>query len=234
MVSRRETLRDPNLFAPFFSGPSWRRWHTFWSALYAEPPRGDDLTIFQTYTGRTTWPSAPFREATLIIDRRGGKSRALALIATYLASFRDYTPWLAPGQKARVAVLAKDRDQAGEIFDHVTGMLDETPLLASMILRRDSETLELQPCDDRHRHCELSRRARLHPRRGVVRRGGFLAYPDVEILRAVRPGLANIPGSMLLVASSPYARRGELITPIDDTTAGTTPRCWSGRPIRRR
>ena len=36
------------------------------------------------------------------------------------------------------------------------------------------------------------------------------ANPDVEILRALRPGLASIPGSMLLLASSPYAKRGEL------------------------
>ena len=36
------------------------------------------------------------------------------------------------------------------------------------------------------------------------------ANPDVEIMRALRPGLANIPGSMLLIASSPYAKRGEL------------------------
>ena len=34
--------------------------------------------------------------------------------------------------------------------------------------------------------------------------------PDVEILRALRPGLASIPGAMLLIASSPYAKRGEL------------------------
>ena len=34
--------------------------------------------------------------------------------------------------------------------------------------------------------------------------------PDVEILRALRPGLASIPGAMLLMASSPYAQRGEL------------------------
>src|SRR5262249_52848679 len=34
--------------------------------------------------------------------------------------------------------------------------------------------------------------------------------PDVEILAALRPGMATIPGAMLLCASSPYARRGAL------------------------
>jgi hypothetical protein len=36
------------------------------------------------------------------------------------------------------------------------------------------------------------------------------ANPDVEILRALPPGLASIPGAMLLMASSPYAKRGDL------------------------
>jgi hypothetical protein len=34
--------------------------------------------------------------------------------------------------------------------------------------------------------------------------------PDVELLRAVRPALARVPGSMLAVIGSPYARRGVL------------------------
>ena len=36
------------------------------------------------------------------------------------------------------------------------------------------------------------------------------ANPDVELLRAVRPALARVPGSLLAVVSSPYARRGVL------------------------
>src|ERR1700704_833169 len=36
------------------------------------------------------------------------------------------------------------------------------------------------------------------------------ANPDIEIMRAVRPGMASIPGSILLLASSPYAKKGEL------------------------
>jgi hypothetical protein len=36
------------------------------------------------------------------------------------------------------------------------------------------------------------------------------AEPDVELLRAVRPALARVPGSLLAVISSPYARVGEV------------------------
>jgi hypothetical protein len=36
------------------------------------------------------------------------------------------------------------------------------------------------------------------------------AEPDYEIINAIRPAMATIPGAMLLCASSPYARRGAL------------------------
>jgi hypothetical protein len=36
------------------------------------------------------------------------------------------------------------------------------------------------------------------------------ANPDQEILDAIRPAMATVPGAMLLAASSPYARRGVL------------------------
>jgi hypothetical protein len=34
--------------------------------------------------------------------------------------------------------------------------------------------------------------------------------PDVEILRALRPGLSTIPGAIMLLASSPYGKKGAL------------------------
>jgi hypothetical protein len=36
------------------------------------------------------------------------------------------------------------------------------------------------------------------------------ANPDTEILAALRPAMATVPDALLLVISSPYARRGEL------------------------
>jgi len=38
------------------------------------------------------------------------------------------------------------------------------------------------------------------------------ANPDADVIAAVRPGLASIPDSILLMASSPYAKRGVLFT----------------------
>jgi hypothetical protein len=106
-MTLHEALRDPNLFARFFKDKSWRPWFSFLAALFAETPQGDDLETYRVYTGRKKWPAQAFREAVMIVGRRGGKSRILALIAVYLACFRDYAHLLAPGQRARIAVLAK-------------------------------------------------------------------------------------------------------------------------------
>ena len=51
----------------------------------------------------------------------------------------------------------------------------------------------------------------------VVEEAAFLpadetANPDVEILRAIRPGLARVRGSLLVVIGSPWARRGVMWT----------------------
>jgi hypothetical protein len=218
-VTLLEALRDVNLFARFFDGPSWLAWKVFIAALFGEATDEAGLELYRAHTGRTVWPrlGAAFREAVLIVGRRGGKSRVLALVATFLAVFKDYGSYLAPGQKARIAVLAKDREQAREIFDYVIGLLEGVPLLKPMVMRRDSETIELS-----NRVVIAIATASFRSTRGFTfaavlcdeaafwHHEEWSANVDTEILRAIRPGLASIPGSMLLIASSPYAKRGEL------------------------
>ena len=79
----------------------------------------------------------------MIVGRRGGKSRILALIAVYLAAFRDYAPYLAPGEVATIGVLAVDKGQARAIFRFVIGLLRAVPMLEPLIVKRDTETIEL-------------------------------------------------------------------------------------------
>ena len=217
-VTIARCLRDPNLFGPHFKGASWSRWKVFLAALFGEPPGPGDLDVYRELTGRTSWPTEPLTEAAVIVGRRGGKSRTLALIAVYLACFRSYDQYLAAGEVATIGVLAVDKSQARAIFRFVLGLFQAVPMLEPMIVRRDAETIELsQPGAYRDRDSELSLDARLHLRRGSGRRGRLLALatrpslnPDVEILRALRPGMLSIPGAVLIMASSPYAQRGEL------------------------
>jgi hypothetical protein len=123
-ISLSRILADPNLFARHFRGKSWAAWKVFLSALFAEPAADAvGLAMYHACTGRTAWPTAPFTEAAVIVGRRGGKSRTLALIAVYLACFRNYGPYLAPCEVATIGILAVDKGQARAIFRFVLGLL---------------------------------------------------------------------------------------------------------------
>jgi hypothetical protein len=212
-----DALDDSLLFGPHFRGDTWQRWRVFLKALFALPLDPADLPIYAEHTGRTDPPARPAAEAALVVGRRGGKSRILALIAVFLATFRDYAPYLAPGEVGTVAVIAANRPQARAIFRYASGLLKAVDFLAPMIVDENTEAIELI---NRVR-IEIST-ASFRTTRGYTliaclcdeiafwRQEETSANPDVEILRALRPGLASIPGTMLLLASSPYAKRGEL------------------------
>lgn len=60
---------------------------------------GVEVDLFRACTGSSERPTQAFVEAWLICGRRAGKSFVLALIAVYLACFRDYTEFLGPGER---------------------------------------------------------------------------------------------------------------------------------------
>ena len=67
----------------------------------------------------------------------------LALTAVYLGLFRDYRPFLAPGEKATIAIIAANRSQARSTFRFVIGLLEAVPLIKPMIVDYNTETIEL-------------------------------------------------------------------------------------------
>ncbi len=121
-------MDDPNLFGPHFQGDTWRTWRVFLKAWTATPMDAAELAIYRHHTGRTDPPTQAFTEGTAIVGRRGGKSRLFALLATCMATLRDYSPHLAPGEVATVAIIAADRRQARVIFRYIVGMLEAVPI----------------------------------------------------------------------------------------------------------
>jgi hypothetical protein len=219
-MSILDDMDDPDVFGPYFRGGTFRAWRAFLAALFALPMDDEALALYRHHTGRTTAPTVPFTEAEMVIGRRGGKSRFLALTATHLATARDYTPYLAPGEVATIAVIAADRKQARSIFRFIQGMLTEVRLLAGM-LEDDgggAESIRLTNRVVIEIHTASFRVTRGYTFAAVLAdetafwRDDTSANPDVEIFRALRPGLSSIPGSILLNASSPYRRAGVLWT----------------------
>lgn len=155
------------------------------------------------------------REFYGIIGRGAGKSRFVALLACFFAS-REYPR--VPGERIYVGVFAPDRKQAGITFRYIVGLLKSVPALAALIENeaRDSIDLVNGVTVEVMTASVAAPRGRAYAL-AIVEEAAFLptddsANPDVELLRALRPALARVPGSLLAVVSSPYARRGVLYT----------------------
>lgn len=216
-VTILDAIADEHLFAPWFRRrDTWRAWRAFLAALFGLSMTPEQLAIYQQCTGRKEAPAVPAQEGWLVCGRRAGKSFVLALTAVFLAAFHDYRLHLAPGERATIVVIACDRKQARVILRYVRGLLAKVPMLARMVDREAGEGFDLTNGST----IEIGT-ASYKSIRGytiVAALCDELAFwptenttdPDFEILNALRPGMATIPGAMLLCASSPYARRGAL------------------------
>jgi hypothetical protein len=214
-----QAIDDPKLFAPWFRDPvTWAAWRVFLATLFGLPLAPDQFPMHAACTGRPMPPppGQAVNEAWLICGRRAGKSFELALIAVFLACFRDYREYLQPGERGAVVVIAADRKQARVILRYVRGMLTRIPMLKKRIERETAESFDLTKSVTIEVGTASFRAARGQTL--VAALCDELAFwhtddsanPDYEILDALRPGMATIPNAMLLCASSPYAKRGAL------------------------
>ncbi|MBW4091913.1 MAG: hypothetical protein HIU82_12525 [Proteobacteria bacterium] len=213
-----DAIRSPALFRPWFKDlTTWHAWLTFIRALFALEMSAADLATFTACTGRAEAPTEPMREAWLCIGRRGGKSLVLAAIAVFLAVFRDWSDYIVPGESVAVLVIATDRKQARIIYRYARSMMTRIAVLKPLVAREDGDVIELT----NGLNIEVAT-ASFRSVRGYTlvaclldeiaywRNEETSANPDTEILGALRPAMSTIPNSLLLAASSPYAKRGAL------------------------
>jgi phage terminase large subunit-like protein len=142
-ITIAEAIADGVLFGRVL-GPTFANWAVFLLALFGLPMTPEQLAIYQRFTGRTTPPSAPLREAWLVCGRRAGKSFILALIAVFLACFHDWVPYLGPGEHGTIMIIAADRRQARVILRYVVGLLKSIPMLAKLIEGETRESVALR------------------------------------------------------------------------------------------
>jgi hypothetical protein len=152
----------------------------------------------------------------LVIGRRGGKSFAMALMACYLAAFRDWRKYLSPGERAIVLLVAADREQAKILHRYCQGILS-APILQSLVWNVTASEIELQGGVTIE---VVTRSYRTVRGRSVCVavldelafwRDDDSANPDSEVLNAVRASMATFGSDAMVIAgSSPYARRGVL------------------------
>lgn len=202
--------------AAALTGPSWDAWRVFWAVVYALPLSENGLEVFRRCTGRQTPPTKPVREAWVIVGRRGGKSRMAALGATFAATRRDWRAVLAPGETGTIPLIAADRSQARVALGYVRGLV-QLPVFAPLVADVFKERVEFT----------TGAAVAVHTASWRTGTRGFTvataacdeaafwtaedtATPDSAIVGALRPAMATVPDALLLGASTPYARRGEL------------------------
>lgn len=211
-----EAMDDAALFGPWFAGESWLAWRVALAVTYGLPIGEDGAALFRQCTGRKITPTAQGREVWFIVGRRGGKTRIAALVAVYVACFRDYRAHLAPGEMATVALIAADRRQARVLMRYIVGFLDAVPMLTQRVASRTKESITLTNRVVIEVHTANFRAVRGYTLVAVIAdevafwRNEDSANPDTEILNGLRPGMATIPGALLLCISSPFSRRGAL------------------------
>lgn len=213
-----DTIFDPELFAPWFEQNrlSWSDWMVFLKTIFGLPMTLGDRGRYFKYTKRTERAKKQFDEVWLVVGRRGGKSIVLALVAVFLACFRDYRPYLMPGERATIIIIAADRKQARVIFRYIMGFLQGVPVLNALIKNARVEAVDLARSVSIEIHTASFRSVRGYTFAAILLdeiafwRDELSANPDQEILDALIPGMATIPNAILLGASSPYARRGVL------------------------
>ncbi|WP_223843379.1 hypothetical protein [Sinorhizobium fredii] len=151
-----------------------------------------------------------------MIGRRGGKSFVAALVAVFLACFFDYRPYLAPGERGTIMVIAADKKQARVILRYIAAMLNGIEMLKEMKARETANGFDLDNAVSIEVGTASFRSSRGYTYVAVLCdeiafwRTDDAAEPDFAILDAIRPGMATIPNAMLLCMSSPYARKGAL------------------------
>src|SRR5271170_1715802 len=216
IVSLRKALADPELLGRAMPGPSWQPWHVLTIAAVGERLTADERVIFKEFTGgREKEPGRLVSEFWAIKGRRAGGSRAAATVACYFAALCDHSGALSSGERGSLPIVAVNTAQARRLFDHVAGILHDSPRLAAEIESMTADAIRLRTRVD----IEI-RPGNFRSLRGAtcvgacVDEAAFMdlegsANPDREILDALRPALATTAG-VLWVISSPYARRGEL------------------------
>jgi hypothetical protein len=215
LVSMRRALEDQSLFGAVLGGESWAAWRTLLIACMGEELNREERRLFAALTKRPQEPHQLVECFVGIVGRRGGKSRAAAVLAVFIAALCDHADKFVPGERPLVLCIAQNVRQAAIVFGYIVGILEAVPALAGMIQSKTADSLtlsngvsvEVRPASFRGLR-GITALAVLCDESCFWYSDDTSANADAEILAAVRPSLATTGGPLVLI-SSPYSKRGE-------------------------
>jgi hypothetical protein len=206
-------------------GPTFLPMRSILLASMGEALTDEERVVFTQLTGRLREPLRRVDETIIVKGRRAGGSLAMGkVVIPFLAGLCRW-PMLAGGERGVLLVLAQDQRTADQVLDYAESSFAASPMLSTLVESRTVRMLSLNNgvdvevrAADRRRLRGLTYIAVIADEVAFWTTDEYSANVDVEILNAVRPGLATT-GGMLFMVSSPYARRAVLWDLL----------CWSRR-----
>jgi hypothetical protein len=138
LFSLRDALTDSQLLN--LGDDSWAAWRAILLACVGEPLNELEAVAFHELTRRAP-PGHQVKQLWAVAGRRGGKSRALAALVTYLSAC---CTWSRTSERLRALVIAPDMRQAEDFLHYCSEFVSTAPLLAPLIRRQTSDSLELR------------------------------------------------------------------------------------------
>ena len=175
----------------------------------------EQLAIYQSTPAATHRRRSSRGKAGLFAAAGRARPTCSHAVAVFQACFKDWRPYLGPGEHGTIMIVAEDRKQARAIMRFIRGLLHGAPMLRRTIISETAESFTLKNRVQIEVHAASFRSTRgytilcaLLDEISVWPSDELSAEPDVEIINSIRPGMATIPDAMLLCASSPHAMRG--------------------------
>jgi hypothetical protein len=131
------------LLGSILPGPSWLAWRALLIAAMGEPLMEDEREVFQKLTGRPGEPLERADELWAVVGRRGGKTRAAATLATYVAALADHSDGLAVGERGLCLFIAENTKQAAVAFGYAAGIFESVPMLSELVVGRTTDAVSL-------------------------------------------------------------------------------------------
>lgn len=210
-------MNDEALFEPWFRGPTWDGWRAILKAAYALPMTAAEIEFFRSVAERDP-PKERVKELWIIAGRRAGKDSVASMIAAHSAALFDQPDRLRPGERAIVACIAYDKDQARIVLDYTKSYFSGVDLLKDLVQKGDrAADFDLSNQVDVAVFTNNFRTVRGRPILCAIFdeiafwRDEKSTTPDHETYKAIKPGLVSLrPSSMIVAISSPYRKAGLL------------------------
>ena len=213
-ITLRKALSDPLLLGTVLTGDSWFSWRTLLFASMGEVLTDEERELFRKLTGREHEPDRRVEEFVGVIGRRGGKSRAISVLSTYIAGLCTH-PNLVRGERGVLLIIAPDQRQADIVLDYITANFEQSPILKQLIESRTARSLKLTNRIEIEVRASEFRRLRGPTYVAIIARKVAFCLnenstnPELRNLERGPPRISHHRRPIFMI-SSPYARRGEL------------------------